>query len=63
MKPSASTPARVVVQMELRAHAAMARRTAAGDLTAAAGVRRTLAGWRELRSRLAADEPHGAWLN
>lgn len=63
MKPSTATPARVVIRMEVAAHAAMMRRAAAGDLAAAEGVRRILAGWSGLRSRLAADEPHGAWLN
>jgi hypothetical protein len=63
VKPSNSTPARVVIRMEVAAHAAMMRRVAAGDVTAAEGVRRILTGWAGLRSRLAADEPHGAWLN
>ncbi len=63
MKPHPSTPARVVIRYEREAHKAMERHAENGDHGSFACAKAQAQGWARLRSMLARDEPHGAWLN
>ena len=63
MKPSPTTPARVVIARECQAHEAMKRHAEAGEHGAFAIWKAEAEGWARLRSMLARDEPHNAWLN
>ncbi len=63
MTPRLTTPARIVARRECVLHSLLATYAAQGNTLAFEACRRRLAGWSALRSMLATDEPHDAWLN